>query len=106
MATEAFRTSPTDSILYSPGELLNLLGEKELFYYEIKKKSTPYHIGYNNYINNKTTDRMISIKNLISSTHNIFFQLINKINIYTSVKNNITYPNIHTLSKYILFILF
>jgi hypothetical protein len=51
----AFRTSPTDSILCYAGELpFNLLKEKDLLYYGIKRNRTPDHIGYNNIFNKKT----------------------------------------------------
>lgn len=90
----AFRTSPIDSILCYAGELpLNLLREKELLNYGIKRKSTPNHIGHNNFFNDKTTNLIFSIKNPVLSIQDIFFQLINKLTIHTSVKNKITYPN-------------
>lgn len=94
LSTGAFRTSPTVSILCCAGKLpLNLLREKDLLNYGIKIKSTPNHIGYNNFFNNQITNTMISIKNPIPSLHDIFYQMINQLNIHTSVKNIITYPN-------------
>jgi len=46
LSTGAFRTSPTVSILCNAGELpLNLLREKDLLNYGIKRKNTPNHIG-------------------------------------------------------------
>jgi hypothetical protein len=94
LSIEAFRTSPTDSILYYAGELpLNLLKEKYLLYYGIKSKSTPDHIGYNNIFNKKPSNKTISIKNSTPSIHDIFSQLSNKLNVHTSVINKITHPN-------------
>jgi len=48
-----------------------------------------------NVFNNNTTNRMLSIKNPLPSIDDIFSQMINKLNIHTSVKNKIIYPN-HT----------
>jgi hypothetical protein len=72
LSTGAFRTSPTNSILCHAGELpLDVLREKELLNYGIKRKSTPNHIGFINFFNNKSTNRTISIKNPLPSIHNI-----------------------------------
>lgn len=60
----AFRTSVTDSILCYARELLqNLLGEKDLLNYDIKRKNTPSnYIGYNNFLNNKISFTTTTIK--------------------------------------------
>ncbi|XP_060856603.1 uncharacterized protein LOC132934323 [Metopolophium dirhodum] len=92
-----FHTNPRANIQFhlknSPIPICEILREKELLNYGIKRKSTPNHMGYNNFFNDKTTNLIFPIKNPVLSIHDIFFQLINKHTIHTSVKNKITYPN-------------
>lgn len=88
----AFRTSHIDSILCYAGELpLQLLREKDILYYGIKRKSTPNHIGYNNIFNNQNTIQINILRKQITSIQDTFSHLCTKFKIPISVKNKITF---------------
>jgi len=88
----AFRTSPTESIRCYAGEIsLQLLRDKNTLLHCIKRKTTPNHIGHIALFKNQNSNTNRNVTKKLKTIQDIYSNLCNKMNIYTSVEEKIIF---------------
>lgn len=94
----AFRTSPTESILCYTGEIpFQLLRNKNILLYGIKRKTTPDHIGHKPLFKNNINPNPNANKTLISVQDPYSTLYKRKINIHTAIEKKNYFPKNPTM---------
>jgi len=92
LSIDAFRTSPTESILCYKGELpLQLIRDNNTLLHCIKRKTTPNHIGRIALFKNQNSNTNHNVTKKLKTIQDIYCNLCSKINIYTSVEEKIIF---------------